>query len=215
MDEATKLSEYRRRLKEKLDKCLTPKDDPKPHEVFARRGITQEIFDEGRLVHLFGLLLQSGSSIAAHSESVDLTSIADKIRGAGNNLPSCNVLATLLYSWCSDESLRKLSSDIQSESRKPIADHDLPLRLEDAREAFGSDGYQFWREQYIFCPVVLKENDESSYVDNRASCPMPFIEEPVEIGRGAYGIVRKVTIEKGHLVNERDKLENSSVGLSR
>lgn len=61
--------------------------------------------------------------------------------------------------------------------------------------------------------MVLKETDEAIYVDDRASCPIPFIKGPVEIGRGADAIVRKVIIEKGHLVNERDKV-NYDVGLS-
>jgi len=61
--------------------------------------------------------------------------------------------------------------------------------------------------------VVLKENNESRYVNDRASCPLPFYKESVERGRGAYAVVRKVFVEEGHLVNERDKLAND-VGLS-
>jgi len=160
-------------------------------------------------------LLQSGSDLAAHNNSADFKRIAERIRGSGNSLAYCNVLATLLYSRCTNETLRRFSSKILlTESRKPITDDDLPLTQKDAREAFGNHGgHQFWVDQYVFCPVVLKETDEAIYVDDRASCPIPFIKGPVEIGRGADAIVRKVIIEKGHLVNERDKV-NYDVGLS-
>lgn len=215
MDEARRLSECRQRLKERLDACFTRKDGRDPKKAFARRGITREIFEEGRLKHLFGLLLQSESDLAAHNNSADFKLIAERIRGSGNSLAYCNVLATLLYSRCTNETLRRFSSEILlTEPRKPITDDDLPLTEKDACEAFGNhDGHQFWVDQYVFCPVVLKENDEARYVDDRASCPMPFIEEPEEIRRGGYAIVRRVIIEKGHLVNERDKV-NHDVGLS-
>lgn len=209
VEEAESLSEYRQLLKDKLADCFTRKNDLNPNTTkFARRGITREIFEESTLEHLFGLLLQGGGFTAAPGDSVDLTRIAKNIRGTRTSLTYCNVLATLLYSRCLDKSLQKFLSDIlQIESHKPIADNDLPLTQEEACKAFGDqDGYQFWEDQYVFCPVVLKENDESIYVDNRAFCPMPFIEDPVEIGRGAYGVIRKVTIEDGYLVNERDKI---------
>ncbi len=216
LDEAELLSECRRLLKDKLDNCFARRDDPNPKKAFARRGITREIFEESRLERLFGLLLQSESNLVAHNDSFDLKRIAESIRGSGNSVTYCNVLATLLYSRCTNETLRRFSSEILlTEPGKPITDDDLPLTQKDAREAFGNhDGYQFWVDQYVFCPVVLKENDEARYVGNRASCPMPFIEEPVEIGKGAYAIVRKVVIEKDHLVNERDKVAHE-VGLSR
>ena len=35
------------------------------------------------------------------------------------------------------------------------------------------------------------------------SSPCPFLEEPEKIGQGAYAIVYKVRIEKGHLTNHK------------
>ena len=53
----------------------------------------------------------------------------------------------------------------------------------------------------MFCPVILKEFDESIYVGRHQSCPLPFVEERVKIGKGSFAIVYKVKIEKGHMVN--------------
>lgn len=57
--------------------------------------------------------------------------------------------------------------------------------------------------QFVFRPVILKEQDEVRYVDHKQSCPRPFLEEPEKIGQGAYAIVYKVRIEKGHLTNNK------------
>lgn len=213
MNRAKALSEHCQLLKGKIDDCFTRRNDPRRETLFARRGITRDILEEGRLEDLFKLLLQSGSSATAHGDSADLTRIAKKIRGTGSSVSYCNVLATLLYSRCRDETLREFVNDIlHTKSGKLIADEDMPLAQEDAQEAFGNgDGHLFWMHQYVFCPVVLKENDESTYVNNKASCPMPFTEEPVKIGRGASAIVSKVTIEEGHLVNERENSLTTSV----
>ena len=208
--DSASLSEYRNFLKEELDTCFTRNHDGDPKKRFARTGIAREIFEEHKLNELFTLVSSDTNNDAARIDATDLTCIIEKIRGH-EGLPSyCNVLATLLYSRCADATLWGLSqtmlgkaSDVSVSDR---GDDDLPLDEHAAREAFGNaDGYQFWEAQFLFCPVILKENDESRYVGNEASCPMPFLEEPKEIGRGGYAIVYKVTIEKGHLINEREK----------
>ena len=215
MEKMATLSECRHFLKEKLDDCFIRREDPSPGKRFAPRGVTREIFDEGRLDSLFRRLLHSESTTEIRDDSVELPRIVQRIRGSGDFRKYCDVLAILLYSRCMDESLRKFSSYIlEIEPSHSISDDDLPVAQEDAIQAFGNDdGHQFWGEQYVFCPVVLKEGDESLYVDKRAPCPLPFVEEPKEIGKGAYAVVKKVIIEKGHLVNEREKSENE-VGLS-
>lgn len=123
-----------------------------------------------------------------------------------NSPPSCNnVLAILLYSQCTDQTPRVfIESLLHERSSKPAFDCDLPLTKPTACEAFGKDdGHNFWGHQFLFCPVVLKEQDEVRYVDHKQSCPRPFLEVPEKIGQGAYAIVYKVRIEKGHLTNNK------------
>lgn len=123
-----------------------------------------------------------------------------------NSPPRCNnVLAILLYSQCTDQTLRVfVGSLLHERSSKPAFDCDLPLTKPTACEAFGkADRHNFWEHQFLFGPVVLKEQDGVRYVDDKQSCPGPFLEEPGKIGQGAYAIVYKVRIEKGHLTNNQ------------
>lgn len=200
---AKTLRECRQLLKEKLDNCFARNDDSDPRNRFARRGVTREIFEQDRLEHFLRLLSKDRADVLHSMVPANLKSIAAKIRGDKDS-PRCynNVLAILFYSECKEESLVKfvecLLGGIPSE---PISDYDLPLAESTACKAFGDDdGLKFWKHQYPFCPVILKEQDEVKYV---ASCPRPFLEKPKEIGRGAYAIVYRVTIEKGHLVNDQ------------
>ena len=199
--EGTKtLLECRQRLKEKLDGCFARKDDLDPRKRFAPRGVTREIFEQDRLEHFLRLLCQDRSDVSS------LKSIAKKIRGSEDSPRCCNnFLAILLYSQCENRSLvdyiERLSYERPS---NPTFDCDLPLMRLTACEAFGNDdGHKFWEHQFLFCPVILKEQDEARYVDHMQSCPRPFLEEPKKIGRGAYANVYKVKIEKGHLINDQ------------
>lgn len=213
MKAADALFQYRRDLKVRLDGCFARKDDPKKR--FAPIGVTREIFERGRLEHLFGLLFEGQNDLSGNHDLIDLPRLAETIRGSQDSRSYCNVLATLLYSRCADQNLRDFARNILHE--KPgilVSDDDLPLAQQAARDTFGTeDGPSFWVDQYSFCPVVLIEKDESRYLGDKASCPLPFLKEPVEIGLGAYGVVRKVIIEKGHLINRREKFSNE-VSLS-
>ncbi len=201
---AKTLDECRRRLKEKLDGCFARNDDPQ--KLFARRGVTREIFEQDRLCRLLLLLCHDSTDESHRVVSANLESIAKRIRGSEDSPHCCNnVLAILLYSECKDRSLRNLIEGLTDErSSNSTFDRDLPLTKSKACEAFGDeDGHKFWMHQYLFCPVILKERDEARYVDHKQSCPRPFLEEPEKIGRGAYAIVYRVKIEKGHLINDQ------------
>ena len=216
IEEAETLSECRSGLKKKLDGCFSRRNDPDPKKRFARKGITREIFEKSRLEHLLKLLHCDTINVPSHDAGIDPIRVAECIRGAQDSSSYCNVLATLLYSRCTDETLRKFSSDlVEREAQNSISDSKLPFTKEDACKAFGTnDGNSFWENQYFFSPVVLHENDESRYVGNKASCPLPILGEPEVIGQGAYAIVKKVKIEKGHLVNDHDRTANDDVGLA-
>jgi hypothetical protein len=203
-DGSDNLADYRAHMKELLDDCLTRRDDADPKKRFARRGVTQEIFDKKRLIRLFGLVLyEDGHHIDLAAEE-HLSCLATKIRGRSRSTGYCNVLATLLSARCTDQSLQDFGKGlIGNTESKFLSDEELPLEEDAACEAFGhDDGNSFWEHQFLFCPVVLIRGDETIYTDSRQSCPLPFCGEPEHIGRGAYAKVYKVRIERGHLITD-------------
>ena len=207
------LAGYRNYLEEEvLDGCFTRADDPDPTKRFARRGITREKLEEQRLIHLFHLLFD-GAQDKLDSKSNDrVRSIARKIRGAGGSSAYCNVLATLLYARCSDESLRTLGEGIlDGKLPEALSDDGRTLPKEQLCSIFGgNDGHAVWEHQSLFRPVLLTAYDENVYEDEFS--PLPFVEAPVRIGRGSYGTVYKVKIEQGHLI--MDKATGSAYNVS-
>ena len=196
-EEATTLEECCRRLREKLDGCLERNNDIKKR--FAPRGMTLEIFEQDRLVHLLRLL-----DYKAYTDSHrPVESIAKKIRGSEGARQCCNFLAVLIYSDCTRQNLVDFVELLLSEEpHGPYSDDDLPLTKDAASEHFGEDVHTFWEHQYIFCPVILKGQEENVYKGHKQSCPLPFVKEPENIGQGAYAVVYKVVIAKGHLTND-------------
>lgn len=206
VEAAETLLQCRQLLKEKLDRCFARKDDLDPQKRFARRGVTREIFEQERLEGFFRLLYKDSNDVSQRGVPSSLEFIAKKIRGSDDSSRcSNNFLAILLYSQCKNQSLMDFIQYLLQEApSKPIFDCDLPLTKSTACEAFGNDdGHNFWEHQFLFCPVILTEQDEVRYVDHMQSCPRPFLEEPKKIGQGAYAVVYKVKIEKGHLINDQ------------
>ena len=206
------LTGYRAHLKELLDGCFTRADDPDPSKRFARRGITREILEEQRLTHLFRLLYNAGQDKFISDSEDRVRSIARKIRGSGDSSAYCNVLATLLYARCSDKSLRKLGESVLDGTLpEALFDNGRTLPREELCSIFGSeDGHGTWEHQSLFRPVLLTGNNENVYEGE--SSPLPFVEDPVRIGRGAYATVYKVKIEQGHLI--MDKATGSAYNVS-
>lgn len=198
------LAEDRAELKELLDDCLTRKDDPDPKKRFARSGVTREIFDKKRLFLLFRLAMYEEDHYNNATAEDRLQSLATKIRGRPESTGFCNVLATLLYARCTDQSLKRFGEGLLNGTQgQAISDEELPLEEAIACQVFGKDdGNSFWEHQFLFCPVVLVRGDETTHVDHRKSCPLPFCEEPQQIGRGTYARVYKVKIETGHLITD-------------
>ena len=216
------LAECRSYLKQRLDDCFTRKDDLDPSKRFARNGITKEIFDKQTLFHLFKLVIYQGHDGVGATGEDTLRSLAFQIRGSDTEtFPGyCNILATLLHARCTDACLKSWAQSLLRQSphdpqRRPINDNDLPLTELVARDNFGYDGLSFWEQQSLFCPIILKEFDESIYVDHNQSCRLPFVEERTKIGKGNFATVYKVKIEKGHLVNQSSglALQNVSYGF--
>lgn len=197
VEEAKTLEECCRRLKEKLDGCLERNNDIDPvQKRFAPRGKTLEVFEQDRLKRLLLLLEYNGSTGS-------LESISKKIRGSGNSRRCCNFLAVLIYSNCKPQNLIDFVDCLLNEGPHwPCFDDDLPLTKEEASKKFGEDVPHFWEDQFLFCPVILKGQEENIYQNHKQSCPLPFVKEPEEIGKGAYAIVYKVVIAEGHLTND-------------
>ena len=206
------LAGYRNHLKEVLDGCFTRADDPDPTKRFARRGITREKLEEQRLTHLFHLLYNAGHDKIDSKSKDRVRSIARKIRGSGGSSAYCNVLATLLYARCSDESLRTLGEGLlDGEIPEALSDNGRTLPKEQLCSIFGrDDGLAMWEHQSLFRPVLLTGCDENVYEDE--SSPLPFVEKPVRIGRGSFATVYKVKIEQGHLI--MDKATGSGYNVS-
>ena len=206
------LAECRRYLKQRLDSCFIRGDDPTKR--FAPNGITREILDQRTLSHLLKLIIYSTNYQIDAADEASLKSLVMRIRGLETSTSPryCNVLATLLYIRCTDERLQSwaqtLSHEIAPEDQyRPISDTDLPLTKSAALKNFGhDDGQSFWAQQYLFCPIILKEFDESVYVGHKTSCRLPFGEERSKIGKGSFATVYKVKIQTGHMVNESSSL---------
>ena len=197
------INEYRQHLKKRIDNCFVRKDDEEPQKRFAPSGATREIFEQQRLFELVRFLVPDQTE-------AELNSIAEKIRGpAGSprhyNVGYNNVLATLLYAHCKNQTLRKFVEGLLLDTcSDPSCDGDLPFTKSRATDVFGDDdGQKFWEHQSLFSPVILEEQNEVIYTGQRRLCPLPFTENPKKIDQGAYAIVYRVTIEKGHLINEQ------------
>ena len=209
VEEAKDLDECCRRLREKLDGCLERNNDTDPiQKRFAPRGKTLEVFEQDRLKRLLLLLEYNGSTDSTES-------ISKKIRGAENSRQCCNFLAVLIYSNCKPQNLIDFVDCLLHEGLHwPCFDDDLPLTKDTASKKFREDVPSFWEHQFLFCPVILKGQEENIYKDHKQSCPLPFVREPEEIGKGAYAIVYKVVIAKGHLTNNEGSNDDVSPPLS-
>ena len=206
------LAGYRTHLKEVLDGSFTRANDRDPAKRFARRGITREKLEEQRLTHLFYLLYVAGHDKLDSIAQNRVKSIARKIRGSGGSSAYCNILATLLYARCSDESLITLGEGLlDGRLDEALSDNGRTLPKEELCSIFGGDdGVAVWEHQSLFRPVILTGHNENVYEDE--SAPLPFVEDPVQIGCGTYATVYKVKIEEGHLI--MDKATGSAYNVS-
>ena len=212
-DPHNSLAECRAYLKQRLDCCLLRGDDL--IKRFAPNGTTREILDQRTLSQLLKLIIYSANHQIDAADEDSLKCLVEKIRGLETTISPgyCNVLATLLYIRCTDDCLKSWVQDLSHEGQyRPFRDIDLPLTRSAAVERLGDDdGPSFWEQQYLFCPITLKEFDESVYVDHKEPCRLPFGQDRIRIGKGNYAVVYKVRIEAGHMVNESSGLALQNV----
>jgi hypothetical protein len=115
-----------------------------------------------------------------------------------NETTVCRILTILIYIGCDTSVLQDFRRLFVSNSTLTTRDSDLPIQLSVAHALLGATlGYQFYNKQFIFCPVVLKEDEEIECIGEQQWCRLPFIDCEF-LGSGSSGRVSKVTIPKGH-----------------
>ena len=181
----------------RIETCIQLKHDPPKR--FAPYGAVNSLLRDRQheLRELFRQLFDLRNVI-----SFRLERIINRTLGADNQRPGlCNILATLLFMRGGASILKQFEVFIlSSEAVSSYTDDNLPFDLETCKKLFpvGGRGGDFFREQFQFCPVVLKKHQDVICQGHKASCPLPCLkEEP--IGSGAFGVVYKVLIERGHL----------------
>jgi hypothetical protein len=124
------------------------------------------------------------------------------------------ILAILLCIECSKDVLKGFRVNIIRNRNPSISDKDLPLTEEEARRHFKELGPKFYRIQYDFCPVILKEH-EVVKCTGRATClRLPFLSKD-DLGEGSSGKVVKVEVPPGHFqFREKSQGTNRTVGFS-
>lgn len=120
-----------------------------------------------------------------------------------NETSVCRILAILLYIPCDTSILQDFRSLFTSNSHPAKRDSDLPLEESAARNLFGDNlGRRFYRKQFTFCPVVLKEDEEVKYMGRQQWCRLPIIDHAF-LGSGSSGYVSKITIPRRHFYSSR------------
>lgn len=95
--------------------------------------------------------------------------------------------------------------------QKDRRDTNLPfdLKVLQRKDFLGKvAGKNFFLAQWAFCPIHIQEQ-EDEYALNK-EWRLPWIDDPIEIGQGAFGRVTKQTVATGFLVYE-DKTVNPKV----
>jgi hypothetical protein len=79
-------------------------------------------------------------------------------------------------------------------------DERLPFEREELQNFLGDRivANNFYERQWKFCPLIIQERAEPYRLDKAQQ--LPWCEEPKEVGRGAFGIVKQHTIAAGYLV---------------
>ncbi|OTB11829.1 hypothetical protein K445DRAFT_26319 [Daldinia sp. EC12] len=185
---------------------------------FAKAGTTQAVLAPYNLKRLFYTLAPADNSLETHfgpGITADLLTTRIEERSLHN------FLATLIYARCSIESLkcftRKLLICPSDSGSWPIPYDEettldqLPAKRSQLEQILGVDNSpdinSFMDMQPCFCPIVLYGGDVQSVDEKKQR--LPYMTDEEEIGMGSYGVVYRVVIAKGHLVNKYTSMANS------
>ncbi|KAI9836452.1 MAG: hypothetical protein M1819_001484 [Sarea resinae] len=144
-----------------------------------------------------------------HDEETLLHQLVGRTLGLFGQPRLCSITAILFRLLINREHLassvqvflpRSMHDDLAyTDDKVPITDDALPITNVEACRLLGPQvGDAFFKDQFLFCPIVLKEHEEAVYVEHKKFCRLPYKSDE-EIARGSFGIVYKVRIEKGHV----------------
>jgi hypothetical protein len=208
MSQATTISDLVEHFRAKIENGLTGQDlgwlrleDPPPEPLrFARIKLAKEIL-RPELSQLFRAI--------SEDEGVD-SDVSIAIRRP----ETFRILAILLCIGCTKDTLQGFRVNIIRNHESSISDKDLPITKEEARRHFGELGQEFYRRQYDFCPVILKEYEVVECTGRATSFRLPFCNTAV-LGGGSSGDVIKVEVPPGHFqFREGSQGTNKTVGFS-
>ncbi|KAI0135117.1 kinase-like protein [Daldinia grandis] len=185
---------------------------------FAQVGTTQAVLAPYNLRRLFCSLVPPNDSLETHFGpriTVDLLASRTEERSLHD------FIAILIYSRCSKESFRcftrKLLTCPSDPDSWPIVYSgqtridQLPAERGQLEQIFGVDNgpdiNSFIDMQPCFCPIVLHGGDVQ-WADGEKQ-RLPYLLDEEEIGMGSYGVVYRVVIAKGYLVNKSTSMVNS------
>ncbi|RDW91936.1 hypothetical protein BP5796_01330 [Coleophoma crateriformis] len=173
-----------RRLRDELDDSLSLRTDL--DKRFLRAARAGEILNKDRLQQLFSA---AGTDVRLRNQL-----IKDISSPKGGYL---NVLATLIFGNCI-EALQDISRWGLFGFRE-ATDDDLPFsdELLQRLSIKDTEAQIFSEYQYIFYPIIIRARSvEEAIYDER--CRLP-ITSHTPLGKGAFGVVDKVTIEANHI----------------
>ncbi|KAI0136671.1 hypothetical protein BJ170DRAFT_24559 [Xylariales sp. AK1849] len=152
---------------------------------FLREGVASKILTRDALqTEVFGRVVHPGRD----EEEGFLCRILDS--------PGLHIILLIILSMGNLEMLKNfLLKFLKGKDTHEKSDQDLPLEEDVAEQIFGKSGRLFFKIQFAFVAVTITEGrfrDEYQYL----RC-LPYLEQ-TEIGKGAYGRVYKVKIERGH-----------------
>jgi hypothetical protein len=189
--------------------------DPKQPKVsfdpkqFLRHGLAAQILTLDELkTKVFGRVLHPRPG----SEGIYVKRILGQESPASFDFPGSELRTILLIILCfGDQPMLNAfeANFLQNPCGK--TDRDLPFDEYVAQQIFDSGGKQFFQSQFPFVPVTITEGNfrtEYQYLRN-----LPYLEHE-EIGRGAFGRVFKVKIERGHYQYQQPRSRNQDVSHS-
>ncbi|RDW79545.1 hypothetical protein BP6252_04183 [Coleophoma cylindrospora] len=182
---ATPFTRELHRLRDELDGSLSLRSEPDKKFLGATKA--GEILSKDRLQRLF--------NAANTEERLQDQLIKDISKSKGGYL---NVLATLIFGECI-EALKDISRRGLSLSFSEATDDHLPFSDELLqRLPIGpTEAGIFAKCQYIFYPIIIRARSvEEAIYDER--CRLP-ITSHTPLGKGAFGVVDKVTVEAKHI----------------
>ncbi|EWZ89461.1 serine/threonine protein kinase [Fusarium oxysporum f. sp. lycopersici MN25] len=191
------LDDIRSQLKDGLEKKNTT-------EKFATRGMVKYVLSPSNLEAVYRALKAANAKMPTDTDQVNARKFAEKVKEKKLQ----HFLAVLIYAKCSIDAIKEFLDTLVFGNKAEFQEEDqetpnlLPASKEFLERLFSRppDRRDFFDEQRPFCTLVLGSLDLVMIrSDDQKS--LPWLEQE-QIGSGAFGVVYKVTIPKGHLTTD-------------